>query len=199
MIKLLQSKWVASGAGLVLYLLITVLCWTPQPAGERKLTLVKPASTGPSWNFQNPELNHLINELQRRREALTEKETQLNELSARLEAERQELNQVTQSIHSLQVEFDRNVVRVQEQEVGNLKKLGKIYAGMAPENAVPILKQLDESTLVKIFAAMRESESGPLLEIMGKGGEADAKLAATLSERLRLALPAAAKPEPGKR
>ncbi|MFO1497089.1 MAG: hypothetical protein U1G07_01605 [Verrucomicrobiota bacterium] len=187
--KLLQSKWIASSLGLILYLLTTVLCWHPQRAAETD-SAERPAKIdGPSWTFQNPEIDQLIGELKHEREALTEKEKQLNELSARLLTERQELNQLTQNVHALQVEFDKNVTRIQEQEAGNLKKLAKLYAGMAPENAVPILRQMDEGTLVKIFGSMRDAERGPLLEMMGSRGESDAKLAANLSERLRLVVP----------
>lgn len=199
MIKLFQSMWFANGLGLILYLATSVLAWRPA-IGTHETGKVKEAeSAAPSGAFHNPEVIHLIDELRRERAALAEREKNLAELSARLEAERQELNQLTQNVQSLRMEFDLNVVRVHELEVSNLKKLGKIYAGMAPENAVPILRQMDETALVKIFGSMKESESGPILEVMGRGGEAESKLAATVSERLRLLLPAVANSKPGGR
>ena len=195
MIKIIQSKWMASGLGLVLYLLTTVLCWHPQGAVEEVESHERSKTVGPSWAFQNPEVDQLVIELKREREALGEKERQLTELMSRLQAERQELNQLTQNVQVMQTEFDKNVVRILEQEGTNLKRLAKVYSGMAPENAVPILRKMDESTLVKIFALMKDPERGPILEAMGKQGEADAKLAATLSERLRLTLPQPAPPQ----
>jgi flagellar motility protein MotE (MotC chaperone) len=195
MIKLFQSPWLASGLGTILYLLITLLSW--HPAGGVKVEAESPQvhKAGPSWTFQNPEVDQLVEDLKKEREAVALKEKQLNELAVRLQSERQELNQVTQTVHDLQSEFDRNVVRIEEQESVNLKKLAKMYASMAPENAVPILKQMDETTLVKILALMKESETAPILETMGKQDESEAKRAAALSERLRLII---TKPAPGK-
>lgn len=191
--------WFANGAGLILYLATTMMAWRPQidPAKETHSKQTETAAA--AWAFHNPELTHLIEELRREKAALAEKERALLELSARLESERQELNQVTQVVDSLRLDLDQTVIRIREQEASNLKKLGKIYAGMAPENAVPILKQMDETALVKILGQMKESESGPILESLGKGGEADSKLAAAVSERLRLVLPALAGPGANRR
>lgn len=197
--RLFQSMWFANGAGLFLYLVTTLIAWGPQidPATETQSKQTETAAL--PWAFHNPELTHLIEELRREKAALAEKEKALLELSARLEAERQELNQLTQVVDSVRLDLDQTVIRIREQEATNLKKLGKIYAGMAPENAVPILKQMDETALVKILGQMKESESGPILESMGKGGEADSKLAATVSDRLRLVLPALAGPGASRR
>jgi flagellar motility protein MotE (MotC chaperone) len=144
-------------------------------------------------------MDQLITELKREKETLAEKDKQLSELALRLQSERQEINQLTQTVQELQVEFDRNVIRVEEQEAPNLKKLARVYAAMQPENAVQILKQMDENTLVKIMALMKDSEAAPLLENMGKQGETEAKRAATISERLRLTLPKSAAAGPASR
>ncbi|MHC1769691.1 MAG: MotE family protein [Verrucomicrobiia bacterium] len=177
----------------------TLIAWGPEidPATETQSKQTETAAS--PWAFHNPELTHLIEELRRERSALAEKEKALLELSARLEAERQELNQLTQVVDSVRLDLDQTVIRIREQEASNLKKLGKIYAGMAPENAVPILKQMDETALVKILGQMKESESGPILESMGKGGEADSKLAAAVSDRLRLVVPPLAGPSASRR
>jgi flagellar motility protein MotE (MotC chaperone) len=189
MIKLFQSQWFAGGFGTVLYLVATVFFWHPVRPNVSELETPQPHKAGPSWTFHNPEVEQLIGELKKELEANALKEKQLNELALRLKTERQELNQVTQAVHELQMEFDRNVVRIEEQESANLKKLAKMYATMAPENAVQIMNQMDETTLVKILALMKDTETAPILEAMGKQNEAEAKRAATLSERLRLTLP----------
>lgn len=195
MTKLLQSHWTAAGLGLILYLATTLLLWHPQTAAQHSpATPVRKA--GPSWTFQNPELDQLLAELKREKEALAEKEKQLQDLALRLQSERQELNQITQLVQTLQAEFDLNVIRVQEQEGANLRKLAKVYAAMAPDNAVPILKQMDEPTLVKLLALMKDAEAAIVLEALGRSSEADAKRAAELSERLRLFLPRPASAAP---
>ena len=47
---------------------------------------------------------------------------------------------------------------------------------------------MEEVALVKILALMKDSEAAPILEALGKQSEAEAKHAATISERLRLSL-----------
>lgn len=192
--KVLRSPWVSSGIGLLLYVATTAACWYQRATPPIGHTPSTPAKAGPSWTYQNPEIDQLVAELKREKQAIADKEKLLNDFSARLQAERQELNQLTQSIHVLQNEFDRSVVQIEEQESVNLKKLAKVYAGMAPENAIHILRQMEETTLVKVFASMKDSERGPVLEALANAGEADAKLAATISERLRLAVVKGATP-----
>ncbi len=188
MIKIIQSPWIATVLGALLYWGVTVAVWPPNKLDTNAAQHAKPKPAAPSWTFHNPDLVSLVEELKKEREHLTEKERQLNELSLRLNSERQELNQATQLIYNLQVEFDRNVTRVEEQESANLKKLARMYASMAPENAVQILKQMEDPALVKVLSLMKDSEAAPILESMGKQGESEAKHAAVITERLRLAI-----------
>ncbi len=145
-------------------------------------------TSGASWEFTNPEIDQLIAELKKERESLGAREQQLNELAVRLQTERSEIGQVTQAVHQLQMEFDKNIVRVKDEETANLKKLAKTYAAMTPEGAAAILAELDDETIVKVFAFMKEAESAPILEGMSKLGKTETKRAANISERLRLAI-----------
>ncbi len=189
MMKLLKSSWLASFLGALLYLGMTALVWRApaksnlagQPAGS--------AETSLALDFHNPELDLLIEELKKEKEALGKRQTQLNELAERLRIERLELDQVTQTVHQAQAQFDSNVVRVLEEELVNLKKLARTYAGMTPEGAALVFQQMEESTLLKILALMKDSETAPILEAIAKQSEADAKRVAAISERLRLSLP----------
>jgi flagellar motility protein MotE (MotC chaperone) len=119
---------------------------------------------------------------------LKKRETELNELKARLDSERSELNQLTQTVHRLQKDFDQSVSRVAEEETVNLRKLAKTYSGMEPEGAATIFKQMDDTAVVKIMMFMKELETGPILAALSKLGEADAKRAGDLTEKLRLAV-----------
>ena len=187
MIKLVQSSWTASILGALLYLGTTVASWhVPGPTSPTRRPMV---GATPSWEFHNPEVDLLIEELKQQKEAITKREAQLNELDERLQAERLELNLVTHNVHEMQAQFDTNVVRILAEETANVKKLARTYAAMTPEGAAPILKQLEEATLVKILATMKESEVAPILEAMAREGETEAKRVAVLSERLRLLLP----------
>jgi flagellar motility protein MotE (MotC chaperone) len=195
MIRILQSKWMALTAGTLIYAVTTWLCLEPQKQFKRAAKALRLAANskaaepaGPSWKFQNPELNQLLAELKDEREALRVRTTQLDELQARLNTERQEICVVTQTVYRLRKELDATVNRVADEEVLNLKKLAKVYATMSPTGAARILKEMDDDQIVKIFALMKEAESAPVLENFGQGGEKDVKRAALISNRLRLTI-----------
>ena len=143
---------------------------------------------GASWDFFNPELDRLMTELANEKKVVAQREEQLNELSNRLEAERSELGIVLQSVQRMQKEFDRNIVRVRDEETANLKKLAKIYANMTPEGAASIIKQMTDDEIVKFMVFMKEGETAPLLESFAKLGKTETKRAAAISERLRTAI-----------
>jgi len=188
MIKLLTSPWMSVPLGAFLYLASTLLFWkTPSPPPPDR-DHAKAAVNGPSWEFTNPEADQLITELKAEKGALALRKQQLDELAARLNAERLELAAATQSVRQLQDEFDKSVVAVQDQEVPNLKKLAKVYAAMTPESAAAVMGKLDDSTLVKIMFFMKESETAGILETLAKKGPDEEKRAAAISEHLRLAI-----------
>jgi flagellar motility protein MotE (MotC chaperone) len=196
MIRILQTKWMAITLGTIIYALTTWLCLEPQKqflraagalGGAVNAKGVGPA--GPSWKFQNPELNQLLAELKGEREALRVRAAQLDELEARLGTERQEICVVTQTVARLRKELETTVIRVADEEAVNLKKLSKVYATMSPAGAARILKEMDDEQIVKILALMKEAESAPILEGFGLGDKQDAKRAALISNRLRLTIP----------
>jgi flagellar motility protein MotE (MotC chaperone) len=187
MTKLITSPWTAALVGGIVYLASTVAFWkTPARTASSLVSNASAARTGASWEFTNPEADQLIAELKVEKKALEKKEQQLNELSLRLDAEKAEINQATQAVHQLQVDFDKNVVRVRDEEIANLKKLAKVYAAMAPDSAAMVLAQLDDSSIVKILVFMKEDETAAVLESLAKKGPAEAKRVANLSESLRL-------------
>jgi exonuclease VII large subunit len=197
MIKLLKSGWFTSLIGALLYLGTTVLLWrSPAIPSTTQEPSAPPETIGPVSDFHNAELDLLIEELKKEKEAFAKRQSQLNELAERLRIERLELNQVTQTVHHAEAQFDSNVVRVLEEELVNIKKLARTYAGMSPESAALIFKQMEETTLLKILTAMKDSETAPILEAMAKQGEVDARRVAAISDRLRLSLP---KPKDSKR
>ncbi len=189
MTKILTSSWMTLPVSVVVYLAATLFFWkTPVPSagvgpGEHAAT-AGPSAT--SWEFTNPEADQLVAELKAEKKSLAKREQDLNDLAARLDTERSELALVTQSVHQMQTDFDKNVVRVQDEETANLKKLAKVYSAMAPENAADILAQLDDVSVAKIMVYMKDGDTAGIFEAMAKRGALDAKRAASLSERLRL-------------
>jgi flagellar motility protein MotE (MotC chaperone) len=189
--KILQSSLVASIVGLLLYATVTVVFWKAPAAvieGHPVDGALPVHAKTPSWEYHNPEADALIQELKLEKESLAKREKELNDLAERLQAERLELNVVTQAIHQLQKQFEADVVRLSAEETANIKKLARTYAAMAPEGAAPILKELDETVLTKILAVMKETESAPILEAMSRLGPDEAKRVAKITERLRFYL-----------
>ena len=187
---LLKSQWLLALIGAVLYLTVTALLVSPAKIipHARTLDFVNSDAPRPSWEFSNPEVGRLIAELKKEKENLGSRAKQLDELEARLAAERAEINVVTQAVHQMQVEFDRNLLRVQGEEQANLKRLAKTYATMSPEGAARIFKEMEEAQVVKIMIFMKEKETAAILESLAQLGEAEVKRVALISERLRTVL-----------
>lgn len=205
MIQILQSKWVAVVVGAIAYWGATVAAFTrhkfeppPRPAETVPETSVV---KGPSWEFLNPELERLIAELKEQRDEVGKRSKDLDDLQARLAAERQEITSTTQIVWRLRTELDRALVRIKDEEVTNLKRLARVYGSMSPEGAARVLGETEEEQAVKVLASMKDTQSGPILESMSKVSTEQAKRAAALANRLRLLTanqPPAAKPDSSK-
>ena len=186
MIKLFTNIWISAPLGAVVYLIATVLFWqSPSPPARQKMPELVNA-IGPSWDFNNPEADLLITELKIEKKSLQERQQQLDDLAARLNTERAEVGQVIQSVRQLQVEFDKAVLRVKDEEKGNLKKLAKLYGAMSPEIAASVLEQLDNEAIVKIMLFLKNEETAAILEAIAKKGEAESRRTAQISEQIRL-------------
>lgn len=190
--KILQNSLVSSIIGLVLYAVVTVLVWKVpvivegEPSQEE--IVAKAQEAVPSWEFQSQEADLLIRELKIEKDSLAKREKDLNDLAERLKTERMEINMVTQAVHQLQAQVESSIVRINAEEAVNIKKLSRTYAAMSPDGAAPIMKEMEETTLIKIVALMKEGESAPILEAMSKLSPDDAKRVAKITERLRFYL-----------
>jgi flagellar motility protein MotE (MotC chaperone) len=186
MIKLLSHSWISAPIGAVIFLLATVLFWQKPELAPRQRISDLVNSIGPSWDFNNPEADLLISELKIEKKSLDQRGQQLDDLERRLHTERAEVGQVIQSVRQLQADFDKAVLRVKEEETGNLKKLAKVYAAMTPETAASVLEQLDNEAIVKIMLFLKDGDTAAILEAMAKKGDVEARRTAQISEQIRL-------------
>lgn len=189
--KLLKSPWLVGLLGVLLFFGVTAVVLKKHKLGEGAAVgeESEAKTQAPAfWEVNSAEVDQLIEELKNEKAQVAAREQQLNDLEARLQTERGEVNQATQRVFQLQKEFDRTVVRVREEEAGNLKRMAKIYTIMSTDGAVGILKNLEDDQIVKLLVFMKESETAPILETLAKLGDADAKRAAKLSEQLRHAV-----------
>jgi flagellar motility protein MotE (MotC chaperone) len=195
-IGLLRSKIGVALLGAVIFLATMAFLMSrglTQAQAEAKLEAektYKPSSMGGSWEMPNPEVEQMIEQLRVEREAVRERAQQLNDLEIRLKTDRIEMDNLMVTVRQLQEDFDRSILRVQEEETANLKRLAKVYSSMEPASAVTILKELDDYSLVKILLYVKDAEVAPILEALSKLGPSEAKRAAGVSESLRTAVAA---------
>lgn len=184
--KLLQAPITVITLGGIVFL-VTMAALLKGALETRALPVAPATMTLPQrfWTEANPEVDLLLEELRREKEAVEKKEKLLRELETRLAAERAEINTITQRVHQMQMEFDAHIVRVREEESSNLKKLARVYANMTPEGAAMILNEMEDESVVKILMFMKETESAPLLEAISKIGDLQARRAAMISEQIR--------------
>ena len=188
MMKLLTNPWMNLPVGALIYLGATLLFWktpVPPPVATEGY---KPAFTGPSWDYINPEAEQLMTELKSLKTDLQSRKQQLDEYAVSLQSRSNEIVAANQTLRRLQDDFDKSVVRVQDEEVNNLKKLAKVYGVMAPDSAASVMADLDDAVIVKIMLNMKESEVAAILEVFAKKGPAEAKRAAAISEHVRLSI-----------
>jgi flagellar motility protein MotE (MotC chaperone) len=189
MISLPRSPWLATGLAVFLYIATTAFLLRPSrwlsQAPRAPFPEEVTRNLGPSWAFKNPEVDQLLAELRREREALATREQSLKELESRLAAERQEISAITQQIARAQTRIDTDFIAIRQNEAANLKRLVKLYTTMSPENAAKVLLESDEEPAVKIFGLMKEAESAPILELMAKDSPAGTRRVSTITDRLR--------------
>ena len=142
--------------------------------------------TTPSWKYYNPDVEFLIEYLKQTSNSFRTRQKDLDELGQRLVAERAELASVTQSVARLRDDIDRQVLRIQDDEAINVKRLAKTYAGMEPSSVAKVFAELDEKFVVKVMSQMKDDQNASILDALAKAGAQGAKLAAALSDKLRL-------------
>lgn len=191
--KAMSIKWaIVFLVGLLTYfgtttILINRIKFNPPQKAPDQPFIGSFANIKASWNFFNPELELLVTELKKEKEELAARQQELKELQTRIETEKGELLQLTQMVYQMQMEFDKNVIKINEDEVANLKKLAKIYSTMSPDGAAKILVQMPDDVIIKLMMFMKESETAPILESIAKESGQAAKRAALITDKLRYA------------
>ena len=193
--KFLQSTWMICLLGSLTYLATTaavlssVRLEAEAPVEEQTEMQKLQPGNDPSWKFANPEFSQWVQDLRLEKAALEVRKAQLTEWETRLLAERQELSTVTQKVSQLQAEFEKNVVRLKEQEGKNLKRQAKAVAEMSPDTAAKMLDQMTDDDIVRLFSAMKNDQVTLLLETLSKQGRGQTRRAAAITERMRHLLP----------
>lgn len=186
--KILGANWFVAIVGGLAYLGTTLFCFSHAKFEARRAVSVgaePDKQVQESWAFTNPDLDQMIAALKVEQETLSVREQQAKDLEARLTNERQEINVVMEVVGRVQKELDNTIVRIKQEEIPNLKKLAKMHAAMSPDGSANILKEQSDEEVLKMLFYLKPSESGPILEAFGRMGQAQAKRASLLTERLR--------------
>ncbi|MEN9403802.1 MAG: hypothetical protein RL091_2505 [Verrucomicrobiota bacterium] len=141
------------------------------------------------WDFWTIEIDGLASELKEERARLRQQAELLNQRAARVAAEQQELAKIRTDLEAMRTEIGRKIIEVTADESKNLRTLAQTYSGLTPKGAVAILREMDDTTIVKILSLMKAESVGPIFEEMAKTSAPDgtlARRAALLSEKLRL-------------
>jgi flagellar motility protein MotE (MotC chaperone) len=141
------------------------------------------------WDFWTIEIDGLSSELKEERARLRQQAETLNQRAARLASEQQELAKIRKEIEGMRSEINHKVIEITADESKNLKSLAQTYSGLTPRGAVAILREMDDTTVVKILSLMKTDSVGAIFEEMTKTAGPEgllAKRAAGLSEKLRL-------------
>lgn len=91
-----------------------------------------------------------------RRLAIEQKEIMLIKDEQRLNYEKDSLDAVKQQLNML-------IGQREGLEKERLQKLAKVYEGMRPEEAAPVISQLDDQTIVEIFLQMDDRRVAKIL------------------------------------
>ncbi len=190
--KFIQSSFFAAILGMLLFLgtsaLLTIKGVASIPVrAEEGDHGPAPDLKGPSWSFFNPEMDQIMADLKTEKATIAVREKQLAEMASRVAAEKAELDESLRSVKRLQEQVDRSLIQIKDDESANLKRLAKMYSTMEPAGAARILKEIDDTVIVKVLTLMKEPETAAILDALARLGEPETKRVATIAETLRIA------------
>jgi flagellar motility protein MotE (MotC chaperone) len=141
------------------------------------------------WDFWTVEIDNLASELRDEKGRQHKQAEMLDQRSARLDSEQQELDKIRANVESMEKEIGQRVIEIHADEAKNLRALAQTYTELTPHAAVAILKEMDDNTVVKILSLMKPDVVAHVFEEMSTTSDKDgllARRAAILSEKIRL-------------
>ena len=140
------------------------------------------------WDFWTIEIENLSTELKGERERLRKQDDLLRQREVRLANEEKELAKVRTEIEGMRKEIATRVVEISADEEKNIRVLAQTYTNLSPRAVVAIVREMDDTTTVKIFSFMKADIVGAIFEEMSRTAGTDgtlARRAALLSEKMR--------------
>ena len=92
----------------------------------------------------------------------------MDQRETRLVAERQDLDRVRSEIEKMRGEIDERAIAIKADEQKTLKSLAKTYSNLTATAAVAIIREMDDTTLVKILYLMKPEDVGKIFRANGR-------------------------------
>jgi flagellar motility protein MotE (MotC chaperone) len=142
------------------------------------------------WDFWTIEMENLATELREDRDRQKKIDADLTQRESRVEASEHELAKERAELQAMQKQISDRIFEISDDERINLKKIAQNFANITPRAAVAIIREMDDSTAVKILSMLKADTVGPIFQEMSQAAGADgnplARRAAQLSDKLRL-------------
>lgn len=196
--RLLQSPVTLLAVSCVMFFGTVFIMLQSLPLGKVMAAAKQPlmAEDDPSWKFHNPDIDQWVSQIKDERDTLAVREQQLKDWEARLAAENREISVVTQAVAHTEQEFDKRVLLFTDQQKDNVKRELKVITDMTPDGAAAMFNEMPDDEVAQLLYSLKSDVSGPILDAMSKLGNAQAKRAAALTERIKDILPVPATNNP---
>jgi flagellar motility protein MotE (MotC chaperone) len=141
------------------------------------------------WDFWTIEIDNLASDLKEEKARLVKRSDELDQRAARLAIEEQDLGKVRSDIETMHRQMEDRITTISADEAKNLRTLAQTFSNLTPKAAVAIIREMDDTTTIKILSLMKPDVVGPIFEEMAADASGDNSLAhraAVLSDKLRL-------------
>ncbi|MBI3014045.1 MAG: hypothetical protein HYY65_03035 [Candidatus Tectomicrobia bacterium] len=120
----------------------------------------------------------ILQSLEKRKEDLDRREEALKRYEERLQSLKQEVEKKLAEILQTEKRIQERLGMIGQMEEEKISRLAKLYSGMRPEEAAPLLERMQEETTLKVFQRMKDRQASRILAFMNP------EKAARLSEQL---------------
>ncbi len=108
----------------------------------------------------------VLQSLAARREAIEQRERELDQRLAVLSAAETQIEAKIQKLREIQATIEGLIEKHEDQENKKIENLVKIYQTMKPKDAARIFEQMDMPILIRVFKGMKERSSAAILAEM---------------------------------
>lgn len=148
-------------------------------------TQIEPKYSGKSWEFHNPEMNTLQEEVKQLREKLGSDWQTLREVEGLILSEKKQLSKIRSDIERLKAEYNAFLLLTKDEQVDKLRKLSQVIRSMDSDQGVELIMTMDKAEATRLMGFFSTEELADILEKMSSKGDSGLELAAEITSGLR--------------